>query len=300
MASTTSLRSASSRRNTDFARAAVRLEFRGRDAKAIDQGEFIDCLPDQAVRRHIETNLGGEEHVVSQVGGKAMTTDTQIVTAPDHHPSITAKELVNIAEQINAEHEAAKGAFGSAFEHAARAGLLLRRAKLSVPHGEWLPWIRNNCPMSRRTVQMYMRIALELPTLVSTHADTKNATVAHLTLTEADRLLAKPKGTSSSTPKVVEPTEVLPPPEQARHNPTNVRARQRKREREAARYEREEAEGETHEKRVQETLQEACDILLKLDTSDLDRLLELLNPDTEWGWMRLPKALAHAMRYAEA
>ena len=231
-----------------------------------------------------------------------MTTDAQIVTAPERHPSITAEELVNIAEQINAEHEAAKGAFGSAFEHAARAGVLLRRAKLSVPHGEWLPWIRDNCPMSRRTVQMYMRIAKDFPTLVSTCADTKNASVAHLTLTEADRLLAKPMGskTSSSTPKVVEPTEVLPAPKQAHHNPANVRAHQRKHEREGARYEREEAKGEAHEKRMQEALQEACAILLKLDTSDLDRLFELLNADTGWGWTRLPKALAHAMRRAEA
>ena len=44
----------------------------------------------------------------------------------------------------------------------------------------------------------------------------------------------------------------------------------------------------------------ACAILLALSTSDLDRLLELLNADHGWGWSRLPEALAHAMRRAEA
>ena len=55
---TTSARPASSRRNS-FARSAVYLEFRGRDARHLDQAGFIDRAPDQAPRRHIEADAVG-------------------------------------------------------------------------------------------------------------------------------------------------------------------------------------------------------------------------------------------------
>ncbi len=43
-----------------FARSAVRLEFRGRDARHLDQAGFIDRAPDQHPRRHTEANANGE------------------------------------------------------------------------------------------------------------------------------------------------------------------------------------------------------------------------------------------------
>ncbi len=48
--STTTTRPAASRRNPNYARAAVRLEFRARDARALDQDGFTDHSPQQ-IRR---------------------------------------------------------------------------------------------------------------------------------------------------------------------------------------------------------------------------------------------------------
>lgn len=73
-------------------------------------------------------------------------------------------------------------------------------------------------------------------------------------------------------------------------------ARNRKR---SAKYrhqrEQEKTEHEARQKRVDEAVQETCSILFKLDTTDLDRLVELLDI-IEKGWPRgdLPKALRHA------
>ena len=70
---TTQTRPAASSRNSAFARAAVFAEFQPPDARHLDQAGFIDRQPDQLPHRHIETNLDGEEHFVSQVGGEAST-----------------------------------------------------------------------------------------------------------------------------------------------------------------------------------------------------------------------------------
>ena len=56
----TSTRSASSRPQSDYARSAVFAAFRARDAKAIEQGAFVDRQPGQIPRRHIETDAGRE------------------------------------------------------------------------------------------------------------------------------------------------------------------------------------------------------------------------------------------------
>ena len=50
----TSLRPAASRRSSAFARAAVRLEFRARDARALDQDGFTDHSPQQIRCRRSE------------------------------------------------------------------------------------------------------------------------------------------------------------------------------------------------------------------------------------------------------
>ena len=56
--STMMTRPAASRRNSAFARAAVFTEFRGRDARAIDQGNFVDRAPDQTPHRRAVTDVG--------------------------------------------------------------------------------------------------------------------------------------------------------------------------------------------------------------------------------------------------
>ena len=76
---TTPTRPAASRRSSAFARAAVYLEFRGRDARALHQGIFTDRSPQQircwrseaiARRQAVLERLAA---ALSQVGGEAST-----------------------------------------------------------------------------------------------------------------------------------------------------------------------------------------------------------------------------------
>jgi len=49
--------------------------------------------------------------------------------------------------------------YGKTMEHAIACGDLLAKAKADVPHGQWLPWLRQNIDFSERTSQGYMRLA---------------------------------------------------------------------------------------------------------------------------------------------
>jgi hypothetical protein len=67
--------------------------------------------------------------------------------------------LLKLATQIREHHKAVR----SAILHAIEAGKLLIEAKAEVRkqfgHGYWLDWLEQNCEMSERTAQDYMRIA---------------------------------------------------------------------------------------------------------------------------------------------
>ena len=72
-------------------------------------------------------------------------------------PNDTA--LVDLAGRINTEHEAVCEAAMTATQHAIKCENLLAEAKSGLPHGQWLPWIKENCDLSERTTQAYMRLA---------------------------------------------------------------------------------------------------------------------------------------------
>ena len=63
-----------------------------------------------------------------------------------------------LADKINTEHEAVCEAAVTATQHAIKCGNLLVEAKSELPHGQWLPWIKENCDLSERTTQAYMRL----------------------------------------------------------------------------------------------------------------------------------------------
>ena len=74
-----------------------------------------------------------------------------------------------LAAQIVRAHQEAQQASETSIEKAIEAGEALIEAKEQVKHGEWLPWLKANCPdMSQRTVQRYMRIAKNKDTLAKT------------------------------------------------------------------------------------------------------------------------------------
>ncbi len=102
--------------------------------------------------------------------------------------------LTDLAERINTEHEACHASMQRGLEHALKAGGLLLEAKAGLPHGEWLPWLGENCPdISERTAQRYMRLAENGDELEAT-----SATVADLTMRAAEEALTTPRGIKGS------------------------------------------------------------------------------------------------------
>jgi Protein of unknown function (DUF3102) len=84
---------------------------------------------------------------------------------------MTSKRLPVLAAEIREAHAAVLASARTTGERAVRVGKLLIEAKATVPHGGWIPWLKE-IGLSPRTAQRYMRLA-ELP------AD-KYDTVSHL------------------------------------------------------------------------------------------------------------------------
>ena len=84
---------------------------------------------------------------------------TIAVTNQNRFPVLAA----NLGTEINDTHALAQQHAGEAIKHALRCGELLIEAKAKVPHGQWLPWLRQNIAFSDRTAQGYMRIAQRVP-----------------------------------------------------------------------------------------------------------------------------------------
>jgi len=80
------------------------------------------------------------------------------------------KELLSMSDlvnRINAEANLADVCANQAVVHAARAGAALNEAKSQVAHGEWMDWLKENCPnVGRMQANRYMRVATEYPNLI--------------------------------------------------------------------------------------------------------------------------------------
>src|SRR4051812_18212064 len=114
----------------------------------------------------------------------ADSEQTQVIMRADD-PLRADVPLPELADLINEAHERVEGAIRSGLEFARQAGELLQQAKAQVPHGRWTAWIENNCQISLRTAQGYMRLARRWDELVGTNPQR----VALLSLREALRLL---------------------------------------------------------------------------------------------------------------
>ena len=100
----------------------------------------------------------------------------------------TSNRLPEIAARIRSEHQATSAALSSAVIHAMAAGDLLIEAKAAIPHGQWLPWLADNCAhLSARTVQLYCKLAKHRAT-IEKHISNPQCGVADLTLNEAAAL----------------------------------------------------------------------------------------------------------------
>jgi hypothetical protein len=74
-----------------------------------------------------------------------------------------SNSLADLGVRINEAHTRALENAGKAIGYAIACGKMLLEAKDKVPHGQWLPWLRNNIKFSERSAQGYMRIAQRLP-----------------------------------------------------------------------------------------------------------------------------------------
>src|SRR5215831_7737983 len=91
----------------------------------------------------------------------------------------------DLATRINAAHEAVMTAAQAVVLRAFEAGELLAQQKAQLDHGQWLPWLAQNCPaIHPRMAQRYMRLAEHRATLES-----KTTRVSDLTLRGALRMI---------------------------------------------------------------------------------------------------------------
>jgi hypothetical protein len=73
---------------------------------------------------------------------------------------IPAKDpLAELATRIKSLHGAVVDNGRNVVRKGIDAGLALIEAKKLVPHGQWLPWLRDNCGVSERRAQHYMKLA---------------------------------------------------------------------------------------------------------------------------------------------
>src|SRR5215212_4004540 len=77
--------------------------------------------------------------------------------------------LAVLAEEIREAHDVCRAS--TAAERAVETGRLLIEAKSALPHGAWLPWLREHVGISERLAQGYMRL---------TRLGLKSATIADL------------------------------------------------------------------------------------------------------------------------
>jgi Protein of unknown function (DUF3102) len=100
-------------------------------------------------------------------------------------PPAEVSLLDELAKRIKDEHQKVTGAFKDVLSHAMLAGDYLIKAKGKVKHGEWLPWLKDNCGIADRTARLYMQLANSRAQIEKL----KSASDADLTLREAASLL---------------------------------------------------------------------------------------------------------------
>ena len=102
---------------------------------------------------------------------------------------IIKNELLILSERINEADRNAQDSAKKAVVWGIECGKSLNEAKAIVKHGEWLIFLKDNCEVSERTAQNYMRLANAYPAI-----DAENTKrVADLSLREALKELSSPK-----------------------------------------------------------------------------------------------------------
>lgn len=103
-------------------------------------------------------------------------------------PEAKSAAVADLAERINEAHGRAVEHAGKALDHALECGRMLLEAKRAIPHGGWLPWLRENVSFSERTAQAYMRLAERPAAIERMRAEGEN-----LSVRDALKKLATPR-----------------------------------------------------------------------------------------------------------
>jgi hypothetical protein len=75
--------------------------------------------------------------------------------------ALASSSLDDLAKRISAKHQQIINGMIDVVRNAIFAGEDLTRAKLSLDHGDWEAYVTNNCGLSTRTAQVYMKVARE-------------------------------------------------------------------------------------------------------------------------------------------
>ena len=89
-------------------------------------------------------------------------------------------ELTKIGRWVRQEFEQAERLFDKSLTHMLRCGQALIEARRLCVHGEWLPWLEEHFPASRRTAERYMSIARNAPDV--SHLPTLSAALEELSI----------------------------------------------------------------------------------------------------------------------
>ncbi|CAB4202664.1 Protein of unknown function DUF3102 [uncultured Caudovirales phage] len=91
-------------------------------------------------------------------------------------PQITTKQSLGLhAARINALNEQCDYHQGQAVIFAARTGAELNKAKELLKHGEFLPWLAQNCQLKDRQANNYMQLAIAYPEYLENQIRTAGA-----------------------------------------------------------------------------------------------------------------------------
>lgn len=97
--------------------------------------------------------------------------------------AVTPAALTAAALDIRRLHHEAQAHASRAVDLANQAGRILLAVKASLPHGEFLPWLKAHCQVTARQAQRYMGAAqgrLPTPRKLLDTAPAKNDTMSHL------------------------------------------------------------------------------------------------------------------------
>jgi hypothetical protein len=81
------------------------------------------------------------------------------MSSEQKHDEIEPRRLVELADEIRTEVDAAEADYHSAVQHAVNAGDKLIEAKGLCQHGDWLTWLKENFQGGVSTAQLYMQLA---------------------------------------------------------------------------------------------------------------------------------------------